>query len=99
MLQQAERKHRNEKSPRKRTYHNGYGRLHQTDGQRARNSGNNVRKTHAYIGLAYLLGVDREIAVSDACKMEHSISGQSFSALKKHIEEWKRGIYKVKSDK
>jgi len=40
------------------------------------------------------LGVDRETAVNDACKMEHSISEQSFIALKKHIEEWKRGIYR-----
>ena len=36
------------------------------------------------------LGVDREIAVSDACKMEHDISEQSFLAIKKHIEEWKQ---------
>ena len=42
------------------------------------------------------LGVDRETAVKDACKMEHSIGEQSFMALKKHIEEWKRGIYKRK---
>ena len=40
------------------------------------------------------LGVDKKIAVSDACGMEHSMSEQSFLAIKKHIEEWKRGIYK-----
>ena len=40
------------------------------------------------------LGVDRETAVNDACKMEHSMSEQSFLALKKHIEDWKNGIYK-----
>ena len=40
------------------------------------------------------LGVDRETAVNDACKMEHSMSEQSFLALKKHIEGWKNGIYK-----
>ena len=38
------------------------------------------------------LGVDRETAVNDACKMEHSISEQSFIALQKHIEEWKHSI-------
>ena len=36
------------------------------------------------------LGVDRETAVSDACKIEHGMSARSFSAIKKHIEEWKR---------
>jgi len=39
------------------------------------------------------LGVDRKTAVNDACKMEHSMSEQSFAAIKKHIEEWKRNIY------
>jgi len=32
------------------------------------------------------LGVDRGVALEDACKMEHSMSEQSFSAIKKHIE-------------
>lgn len=31
------------------------------------------------------LGVDREIAVKDACKMEHAISDESFVAIKKHL--------------
>ena len=31
------------------------------------------------------LGVDRETAVSDACRIEHVISEQSFSAIKRHI--------------
>lgn len=35
------------------------------------------------------LGVDKETAVSDACKMEHSMSEQSFMAIKNHIEDWK----------
>jgi len=33
------------------------------------------------------LGVDRDVALKDACKMEHSMSEQSFSAIKKHIED------------
>ncbi|MCL2106140.1 MAG: metal-dependent transcriptional regulator [Oscillospiraceae bacterium] len=33
------------------------------------------------------LGVDSETAVSDACRMEHAMSGQSFAAIKKHIEQ------------
>jgi Mn-dependent DtxR family transcriptional regulator len=40
------------------------------------------------------LGVDRETAVNDACKIEHGISDKSFMAIQKHIEEWKRGLYK-----
>ena len=31
------------------------------------------------------LGVDRETALSDACKIEHNMSEQSFIAIKKHI--------------
>jgi len=31
------------------------------------------------------LGVDQEIAVSDACRMEHVLSEQSFMAIKEHI--------------
>ena len=33
------------------------------------------------------LGVDRATAVHDACKLEHAMSGQSFDAIKRHIEE------------
>ena len=33
------------------------------------------------------LGVDRETAVNDACKMEHDISDQSFKAIRKHINK------------
>lgn len=33
------------------------------------------------------LGVDRETAVNDACKMEHVMSEQSFNAIKKHIQK------------
>ena len=32
------------------------------------------------------LGVDREIAAEDACKMEHVISDESLAALKRFIE-------------
>ena len=42
------------------------------------------------------LGVDKKIAVNDACKMEHAMSEKSFSAIKHHIENWKRDIYRQK---
>ena len=32
------------------------------------------------------MGVDPEIASNDACKMEHDISSESFSAIKNFIE-------------
>ena len=43
------------------------------------------------------LGVDKRTAVGDACRMEHTMSEQSFLAIKKHIEDWKRDIYQQKS--
>jgi Mn-dependent DtxR family transcriptional regulator len=42
------------------------------------------------------LGVDRKIAVQDACKIEHSLSEQSFAAIKTHIENWKQDVYTKK---
>ena len=42
------------------------------------------------------LGVDKKTAVNDACKMEHAMSEQSFSAIKNHIENWKHKIYTQK---
>ena len=38
--------------------------------------------------LVYL-GVDRETAAVDACKIEHVISAASFEAIKKHIKTYK----------
>ena len=32
------------------------------------------------------LGVDRDVASEDACKIEHHISDDSFDAIKKHFE-------------
>ena len=32
------------------------------------------------------LGVDKETALADACRMEHDISPESFQAIKKHIK-------------
>lgn len=34
------------------------------------------------------LGVDREIAIDDACKIEHHLSDQTFEAIKKHAEHY-----------
>ncbi len=37
--------------------------------------------------LLVKLGVDRETAAEDACKMEHAISDISYEAIRKHLEE------------
>ena len=39
--------------------------------------------------LLVSLGVDRETAAVDACKVEHVISAESFEAIKKHIRTYK----------
>jgi len=36
------------------------------------------------------LGVDEETATADACKIEHVLSKDSFEAIKKHIQNWKK---------
>ena len=38
--------------------------------------------------LLIRLGVDRETAVEDACKMEHYISEKTFQAIKNHLETY-----------
>jgi len=38
------------------------------------------------------LGVDRQTAINDACKMEHILSEQSFLAIKDHVGNWKKEV-------
>ena len=33
------------------------------------------------------IGVNREIAAKDACKMEHDISDETFDAMKRHLKD------------
>ena len=40
-------------------------------------------------GWLTALGVKPEVAVEDACRIEHVISAESFEALKAHVAEWK----------
>ena len=37
--------------------------------------------------LLVALGVNRETAVEDACRIEHVVSSESFAAIKKHVTE------------
>lgn len=34
-----------------------------------------------------MLGVEREVATEDACKIEHIISDEAFNAIKKHMQK------------
>ena len=36
------------------------------------------------------IGVDKEIAMEDACRMEHDISDETWTAIKKHVESLKK---------
>lgn len=37
------------------------------------------------------LGVNKETAAKDACKMEHDISEETFEAMKRHVKKYKNG--------
>ena len=47
-----------------------------------------VYERHSIIsGWLIRLGVSPEIAVEDACRMEHDISDESFAAIKKYLQD------------
>ena len=49
-----------------------------------------VYERHSVIsGWLIRLGVSPEIAIEDACRMEHDISEESFSAIKKYLQDTK----------
>lgn len=41
-------------------------------------------------GLLIRLGVDPAVAAEDACRIEHAISDESFSAIKAHLEKYSK---------
>ena len=48
-----------------------------------------ILSRHALLAeLLVRLGVDREIASADACKMEHIISDETFEAIKNHMMQY-----------
>ena len=50
----------------------------------------NLYERHTILtDLLVSLGVNRETAVIDACKIEHVISAESFESIKKHIRTYK----------
>jgi len=55
--------------------------------ENGRNIAESIHERHSLIyNWLVRLGVDKETALDDACRMEHVISEESFLALKQHIE-------------
>jgi len=51
---------------------------------------------HTIISELFItLGVDKETAISDACKIEHAISDKSFTVIKKSLTKYKKHIKKI----
>ena len=47
-----------------------------------------VYERHLLLSKLFIeLGVDEEIALKDACKVEHDLSEETFNAIKKHIKK------------
>jgi Mn-dependent DtxR family transcriptional regulator len=44
------------------------------------------------------LGVDKKTAVDDACRMEHSMSEESFAAIKGHLEQHRQKAHSGQSE-
>lgn len=54
----------------------------------AREIAEKIYERHTLLtGFFTMLGVDKEIAAEDACKIEHDISDESFEAIKNHVRE------------
>lgn len=62
------------------------GALRLTDTGRA--IGEKIYTRHTILtALLMRLGVDRQTAAKDACRMEHAISDATFEAIQKHMQE------------
>ncbi len=63
------------------------GALHLTDEGRA--IGEKIYNRHTILtALLMRLGVDRETAAEDACRMEHAISDATFEAIQRHMQQY-----------
>ena len=66
----------------------GDGSLHLTE--LGENLAKKIYERHTILTECLIyLGVDKDTAVEDACKMEHYISDKSFKAIKKHLKNYK----------
>lgn len=51
-----------------------------------------IFERHQFLSVALMmLGVEEETATSDACKIEHVISDDTFKAIKKHVGKMYKG--------
>ncbi len=49
-----------------------------------------IYERHTFLSAWFIeLGVDPKVAVEDACRMEHIISAETFSAIKAHVKRVK----------
>ena len=49
---------------------------------------NKIYERHTFLtGWLTSIGVDADIAVEDACRIEHDISSETFEKLKEHISQ------------
>ena len=52
------------------------------------NVAKNIYEKHRVLATFFMsIGVDKEIAYSDACKIEHHLSDDSFSAIKRYVDK------------
>ena len=66
------------------------GFLHLTDA--GKELAEKIYERHTILTEALMsLGVGKESAAEDACRIEHVISDESFRAIKTHMENWKVG--------
>ena len=50
-----------------------------------------IYERHTFLSAWFIeLGVDPKVAVEDACRMEHIISAETFSAIKTHVMRVKK---------
>ena len=65
----------------------GEGHLHLTEA--GTNVAEKIYERHTILtDFLVALGVEREVAAEDACKIEHHISDQSFEAIKAHGQKY-----------
>ena len=73
----------------KRLRENGYGLITLT--QAGLDIAQSMYERHTVLTEVLMqLGVEEEIAREDACKMEHDISQQTFEALRRHLEQYRK---------
>ena len=57
--------------------------------EKGRETADKIYERHTILTAALMaLGVDKETAAEDACKIEHDISDRSFEAIKKHMKTY-----------